>query len=585
MSSAGPHRPKIPDDHRLPPTLVRPTRELDTAPPAPSPAAPPPPPAPRPDVPGTSHGAPFPFAKELAAPVLAPNAPAIPPLAPPLQPKNEWDNFSETTLNGGFAISGNLGPSLRAVDDAAEPHGPKPPAILKLDRLAPPWLISLLVHMLLLLSLGLVPLRPHEQRQVQLSASYGQLDAPPIDDLETPQLQMEGDENPVLAFDLREVEMPFAAPPPWATNLTEGNRLISPLEAPAIGLALTGREPGMKKAMLAAYGGTAATEEAVIAGLEWLKRQQMRDGGWSLTGPYPDGAHVENRCAATAMALLAFQGYGSTHRPNPHLSPDYHQVVERGWNYLLKTLDKDGFFVHEGSHNQRMYAQAQATIALCELYGMTKDPKLRQPAQLALDFAHKAQNPELGGWRYEPRIDSDLSVTGWYVMALQSGLMAGLEVQSPNLALANQFLDKVAYDGGSQYRYQPIREQPSIAMTAEGLLCRQYLGWKRNDPRLLRGVEKILAHPIDYGEPNVYYWYYATQVMHHMEGEWWERWNRQLRQEVPAAQIKTGSQRGSWSSTSDPWGAHGGRLYTTCLSIYLLEVYYRHLPLYSEVVR
>lgn len=455
------------------------------------------------------------------------------------------------------------------------------PAGTKLERLAPPWLISLLVHMALLLTLALVPLRPHDQQQVQLSASYGQLDAPPIDDLETPQLQVEAAENPLLAFDLREVEMPFAVPPPWTTNLTEGNRLVSSAEAPAIGLALTGREPGMKKTLLAAYGGTAATEESVIAGLEWLKRQQMRDGGWSLTGPYPDGAHVENRCAATAMALLAFQGYGATHLPNQMLSPDYHQVVERGLQYLLKTQDKDGFFVHEGSLNHRMYAQAQATIALCELYGMTKDPKLRQPAQLALEFAQKAQNPDLGGWRYEPRVDSDLSVTGWYVMALQSGLMAGLTVHSPNLLLANQFLDKVAHDGGSQYSYQPSRE-PSITMTAEGLLCRQYLGWKRQDSRLQRGVERLLAHPINYEEANVYYWYYATQVLHHMEGEPWERWNRHLRQEVPAAQVKSGSQRGSWNSSSDQWGAHGGRLYTTCLSIYLLEVYYRHLPLYSQ---
>jgi hypothetical protein len=436
--------------------------------------------------------------------------------------------------------------------------------------------------MLLILTLALIPLRPHEERQVQLTASYGRLDAPPLDDLETPQLQMEAEETPVLSFDLREVEMPLAAPPPWATNLVEGNRLISQIEAPSIGLALTGREPGKKKALLAAYGGTAATEEAVIAGLEWLKRQQMRDGGWSLTGPYPDGAVVDNRCAATAMALLAFQGYGATHLPNPSLSPDYHQVVERGLNYLLKLQDKDGFFVHEGSLNHRMYAQAQATIALCELYGMTKDPKLRQPAQLALDFAHKAQNQELGGWRYEPRVDSDLSVTGWYVMALQSGLMAGLDVQSPNLLLVNDFLDKVAHNGGSQYSYQPNRE-PSVTMTAEGLLCRQYLGWKRQDPRLLRGVERLLAQPINYGDANVYYWYYATQVLHHMEGVWWERWNRQLRQEVPAAQVKSGSQRGSWNNSSDQWGAHGGRLYTTCLSIYLLEVYYRHLPLYSEI--
>ena len=29
------------------------------------------------------------------------------------------------------------------------------------------------------------------------------------------------------------------------------------------------------------------------------------------------------------------------------------------------------------------------------------------------------------------------------------------------------------------------------------------------------------------------------------------------------------------------WGQFGGRLYVTCLSTYILEVYYRHLPLYD----
>ena len=74
-----------------------------------------------------------------------------------------------------------------------------------------------------------------------------------------------------------------------------------------------------------------------------------------------------------------------------------------------------------------MYAQAQATIAICELYGMTKDSWLRPRAELAIKFAEKSQSPE-GGWRYEPNFDSDTSVTGWFVMALESGRAGGLEV-------------------------------------------------------------------------------------------------------------------------------------------------------------
>ena len=54
-----------------------------------------------------------------------------------------------------------------------------------------------------------------------------------------------------------------------------------------------------------------------------------------------------------------------------------------------------------------------------------------------------------------------------------------------------------------------------------------------------------------------------------------------MRQAVPTAQVKTGNDKGSWSPAGDRWGAHGGRLYVTCLSIYMLEVYYRHLPIYK----
>ena len=123
-------------------------------------------------------------------------------------------------------------------------------------------------------------------------------------------------------------------------------------------------------------------------------------------------------------------------------------------------------------------------------------------------------------------------------------------------------------------------------MTAEALLCRQYLGWKRDDGRLRDGVELIRANPINYRDMNVYYWYYATQVLHHMEGDAWEEWNAHMRTVVPEKQTKTGKERGSWSPVGDRWGdRYAGRLYTTCLSIYLLEVYYRHLPIYSPVFR
>src|SRR5690606_25281767 len=120
---------------------------------------------------------------------------------------------------------------------------------------------------------------------------------------------------------------------------------------------------------------------------------------------------------------------------------------------------------------------------------------------------------------------------------------------------------------------------------AEGLLCRQYLGWKQDDPRLVEGITRLVEKaPIAYDGSqlhDVYYWYYATQVAHHMEGTIWETWNRHMRQIVPEKQTKDGPEAGSWDPFSDQWGDGNGRLYMTCLSIYMLEVYYRHLPIYS----
>ena len=211
---------------------------------------------------------------------------------------------------------------------------------------------------------------------------------------------------------------------------------------------------------------------------------------------------------------------------------------------------------------------------------MTRDSWLRPYAQKAIDFAEKSQS-EQGGWRYEPNFDSDTSMTGWYVMALESGRAADLEVNVSVLNRVMLFLDDVASYDGAAYGYQ-INRGASSAMTAEGLLCRQYIGWKRNHPPLVRGVDALLQDaPFNMRDRDVYYWYYATQVLHHFGGSPWRRWNDVMKVELPKAQVKTGRESGSWAPQLDRWGKNSGRLYTTCLSLYCLEVYYRHMPLYK----
>jgi hypothetical protein len=253
----------------------------------------------------------------------------------------------------------------------------------------------------------------------------------------------------------------------------------------------------------------------------------------------------------------------------------------------LANQDGGGNFFHEGPFHHRFYTQGQCTIALCEIYGMTKDKRFRDPAERAVQYCLVSQGSE-GGWRYSPAMDSDVSVTGWIVMALQSARMAGLEVPQDHFRRVERYLDSIGQEGGTRYPYQRGRET-TLTMTAEAMLCRQYLGWARDDERLVDAMTWITQprNLVSFErDRNVYYWYYATQAAHHMEGEYWKRWNEVMRQAVPEQQVRSGPEAGSWDPlkpTRDEWAAHGGRLYVTCLSIYMLEVYYRHMPIYSNV--
>jgi hypothetical protein len=475
---------------------------------------------------------------------------------------------------------GRARPPALAADDGLPP----PPNDGDYLSAAPAWLFSAIIHMVLMIILGLVFVANEGVPRFILSLSMedtggedfraGDVDMPI--DLSDPVVESGDVFEPVqIASSDPTTEMAAAPAPVSPLGIVETS------DIPPMQLALRGRQAGMKNSLLRAYGGSSSTETAVTEALRWLARNQGDKGMWSLAGKYSDGARDDNPEAATAMALLAFQGAGIT--PDSGKSSPFTPTVAKGWTALLKRQDEQGNFFHEGGGTTRLYTQALCTIALCELYGMTKDSQYRDAAQLAVDYCVKVQAPE-GGWRYQPGFDSDTSVTGWFVMALQSARMAGLDVPSPTLHRVGEFLDTVALDGGAQYAYTPGQGKKN-SMTAEGLLCRQYLGWKQNDKRLQRGVNTLLEDlpSVESGKTHVYYWYYASQVCHHMEGEAWRKWNAAMRETLPTLQVREGKERGSWDPNVDETVgiSGGGRLFVTCLSTYMLEVYYRHLPIYQ----
>jgi hypothetical protein len=350
--------------------------------------------------------------------------------------------------------------------------------------------------------------------------------------------------------------------------------LLRPNGFPDLAKIRAGGSGSTKEMLLIKHGGGPETEVAVVRGLNWLVRQQSPDGRWMLDGAFKDKG-VANDIAGTALGLLPFLGAGKTHRAgkdNPYDKP-----VEKALMYLRRKQDPK-----TGNFGGGMYGHGMATIALCESYGLTQDPLLRRNAQMAVNYIVASQH-DGGGWRYSPGEAGDLSVSGWQIMALKSAQMAGLDVPAVTFRKAERFLDHCCDKANEGYGYTGAGSTPTLSSV--GLLCRQYLqGWGPRNLRLINGIANNVAIAPD-AKKDVYYTYYATQVLFHFGGETWTNWNTKMRRTLLDTQenVQTSPNFGSWTATGDVWGSQGGgRLMVTALNLLTLEVYYRHLPLYQR---
>jgi len=461
---------------------------------------------------------------------------------------------------------------------------------------APAWAVSMLVHIVLLLMLALIVNKPDEKPKPREIVSMGPESDQPVEDFkdETPNPEQDVETttevattdvvipNVEVASDASDLE---AAP--LALEVTDFGDQTAPASdiLSSIGAAggtstgIGGRKNPGKAA--AGGGGGADTEAAVDAALKWLADHQMPDGSWSFdhtkcpscNGKCSKPGNYGDQFGATGLALLPFLGRGYTHKEGP-----YQSQIKAGLKVLAaQSMEQQGKVYREGSHG--LYVQGLCGIVLSEAFAMSQDDALRQPAQYALDFIMDAQDPVGGGWRYQPKQPGDTSAVGWQIMALKSGLMGYLQVRPLTIKKASEFLDSVTPDSGATYGYTGPDHSAGVGTTAVGLLCRMYMGWKKDHPALQRGVA-VLANKGP--TQDLYYDYYATQVMHHIEGDAWIAWNNKQKALLLSTQAKNGHEAGSWyDGVSDGHGAHqGGRLYITSLATLILEVYYRHAPLY-----
>ncbi|MEN1679884.1 MAG: hypothetical protein AAGJ46_09840 [Planctomycetota bacterium] len=356
------------------------------------------------------------------------------------------------------------------------------------------------------------------------------------------------------------------------------------------------REIDDRLKMVEDEGGSRATEDAVAAGLAWLASAQSRDGRWDSDqwsgghetwemGHNRQGAGGRADTGVTGLALLAFLGAGNGVSQGP-----YAENVRAGVEFLLASQKADGNLAGNAASYAQTYCHSMATFALAEALATERErnstsdstSRLSRGVRMAIGRLVATQNKSGGGWRYRPGDRGDLSQMGWIVMACRSAELADVPPPPAVWTGIERFLRSTRRGpNGAFASYQP-REAASRSMTAESLYCRQIVGWPvAGSPGLLDAVDYLLAAPPGQGKANLYYWYYATLALHHLNhtdpaaADAWRRWNGAMKRSLVASQVAHGPLAGSWE-TNTVWGGYGGRVYTTAMATMCLEVYYRY---------
>jgi Prenyltransferase and squalene oxidase repeat len=309
-------------------------------------------------------------------------------------------------------------------------------------------------------------------------------------------------------------------------------------------------------------------EKALAAGLDWLVKQQAADGHWSLDQGKDAGQ--KDDVLGTALGLLPFMGAGRTHKPVGK-NTLHAKNVDRGLKWLLAKQDGDGKF------SDNAFSQAVATLALCEAYGMTADPQLKAPAQRAVNFLVGKQKPN-GSWDGIPKAAGPGAAMGaWHLMAVKSAHMDGLNVPDATFVQYLKLLDA-----------QEDAKDPAPAALAAHMVCRRHMGWGPRHPQLQKKFEQLGKLLPDAKRKDIEYYFFATQVLYEEDlrvlpvGEPWKTWDPKIRDLLVDSQDQR-EEKGSWSPVGDSLAPFGGRLMQTALSLLILEVNYRYLPVFRGV--
>jgi len=328
-----------------------------------------------------------------------------------------------------------------------------------------------------------------------------------------------------------------------------------------------------------------AAEIAIRDAQEWLMHHQQADGGWSFdhsannahAGPANNPGKLKSTTGATGLAMMAL-----LRSPDMRVRDRKHaEEIQKGAKYLLKWQEKNlEAKRHPGDlrgEEGDMLCQAWATVALCEAYNVSQDKTLQKLAQDAITYLESVQQAD-GGWGRSPGQPGECLVSAWNIEALKVGHLANLKISRRAVQQSITFFDSIQSDGGARYGSTKPGDGDA-ACTAAGLLCRMYLGKKRDDPAIGRGVAWLSQRgPATH---DVFYNYHASHVMLHWGNREWTLWREKLTPQILAAQKLTGSysaEKGSWFVEDERLSDAIGRLGCTALQSLTIQRQFEPQP-------
>ncbi len=292
-----------------------------------------------------------------------------------------------------------------------------------------------------------------------------------------------------------------------------------------------------------------------------------------------DGTFIDEYGQSTGVVALAGMAYLSV-GDTPGLGP-HSENLNRCIDYILNHQNSNGLLDNGGSGHGLMYAHNIATLFLSEVSGMV-DPERQERLEkvlsksvsliLAAQAVPKQENHR-GGWRYKPDSrDSDLSCSGWALMALRSSKLNGARVPDEAIDEAVAYvLSKHAPKEGRFGYTDPWSH--SETLTGCGLLCLELCGLHGSESHYTAGEYILKTYERIVGNAHEFYAnYYNAQAMFQLGGRYWEEYANWMYEHY----IPRQNADGSWSNSRN------GRAYGTSMMVLAFTVPYRQLPIYQR---